>query len=476
MNCTAGYRATVEGATTETEGCMVCAIGTFSAGEGSSECSPMNCPAGQIATKEAATSSTDGCEECGRGDYSPGGALLECLPVNCPVGTYATKTGATTPGDGCQACGLSKYSPGGRILSCAGVTELSAGANHTCACVNSGECFCWGYGNHGQLGTGSLGYSPTPVRLNLPEEYTYSSISAGQNHSCVVRSDGNFACWGQSSSGQLGYGDTVQRLTPVFTAEGYNAQWVFAGDRHSCFIQSTTGRVYCWGKNDYGQVAIGTIGGQYNSPQETELEGVFNLSLSKNNGCGVDFFGKKVYCWGDCSNYQLGSFSLCDSNDGATPVAVSALPLWTILDVSSGNNHSCSLINKIVRCWGVNSKGQLGSGNYNNSGPVELAVSDEYLKISAGGDHTCGVTTSNTVKCWGDNSDKQVTNSSTTKFSSPVTISSITDAVDVEVGSYHSCALLADGKVRCWGNNAYGQLGNGASSIDVGTPTYLEFH
>ena len=148
-------------------------------------------------------------------------------------------------------------------------------------------------------------------------------------------------------------------------------------------------------------------------------------------------------------------------------------PALTATAIATGANHSCAVLsNGAVRCWGLNSSGQLGLGNTNNIGDDDFPVSDVNLggaiatAVAAGSNHTCALLSGGAVRCWGDNTSGQLGLGNTVTIGdneSPTTNVNLGGAVATAVaaGGVDTCALLATGAVRCWGNNAYGQVGIG---------------
>jgi cysteine-rich repeat protein len=156
--------------------------------------------------------------------------------------------------------------------------EIVAGAQHTCARLQSGLVKCWGANDSGQLGDGTTddrGDDRMEVPSMLPPVVTGDAVvtlSAGDAHTCAVLANGNVTCWGEGGSGQLASEDTDDRLQPDLLGVAVDPQRaataVTAGGSHTC-ARVTDGSVRCWGAAAVGQLGYGTTDALGDEPGET---------------------------------------------------------------------------------------------------------------------------------------------------------------------------------------------------------------
>lgn len=246
---------------------------------------------------------------------------------------------------------------------------------------------------------------------------------------------------------------------------------VAAGGAHTCAL-TTTGGVLCWGDNAAGQLGDGS------QSQRTMPVGVVGLasgvaavSAGSEYTCALTT-GGGVKCWGLDYDGQLGDGSGAFGVLRLTPVAVVGLASG-VAAIAAGASHSCAVTTTGgVKCWGRNDRGQLGDGTTTKRlAPVGVSgLASGVLALALGEYHTCALLAAGGVKCWGDNDDGQLGDGGNTERHTPVNVSGLAGASAVAAGDYHSCALASGGMV-CWGYNGNGQLGNGtttASPLPVG--------
>jgi alpha-tubulin suppressor-like RCC1 family protein len=289
------------------------------------------------------------------------------------------------------------------------------------------------------------------------------SIAAGVGVSCAVTNAGGVKCWGSNGHGELGDGTTTDRHVPVAVsglAGGVRA--IVAGEALTCAL-TTAGAVKCWGYNRYGELGDGTTADRHTPVTVKGLAGASAIAVGYLHACALTAEGG-VKCWGYNAYGQLGDGTTSNRH---VPVEVAGLA-HGVIAVTAGGGHSCALTSRGgVLCWGSNYRGELGDGTTTRRlTPVSVAgLARGVAAIATGGEsHGCALTTGGSVECWGYNGYGQLGDGTTTDRHAPVAVSGLAGVQAIAAGGFgHSCALTSVGKISCWGRNTSGQLGDGST-------------
>lgn len=343
------------------------------------------------------------------------------------------------------------------------VTQVAAGYSHTCALTSVGAVQCWGDNSSGQLGNNSTTDSPVPVEVTGLSGGV-AVIAVGSGHTCALTKTGAVQCWGWNIYGKLGNNSTADSLVPVVvTGLAGGVVAIVAGGFHTCAL-TTAGAVLCWGYNGYGGLGNNSTTNSSVPVAVTGLaSGVAAITAGNIHTCALTTSGA-VQCWGDNLYGQLGNNSTLSS---PVPVAVTSLG-GGVAVIEAGNGNTCALTTAgAVQCWGHNNAGQLGT-NSTMTSLVPVAVTglaSGVTAVTTGGSHTCALTASGAVRCWGNNYYGQLGNSSILDSLVPITVTGLASGVAaITTGANHTCALSTAGAVQCWGRNGNGQLGNDSAT------------
>lgn len=288
-----------------------------------------------------------------------------------------------------------------------GVRSITTAGYVTCAVMTTGTVKCWGNNYDQQLGI--TGAENVTYPTDVPGISGVQSLGFGGTHICGVTTSGAAVCWGSNYFGQAGNGGTwTQRSPAVVTGLGSGVAAVSAGNAHTCAL-TTSGGVKCWGYNAGGQLGDGTLTSSTSPVDVVGLtSGVVSIHAKGNNTCAL-LAGGRAVCWGDNS---YGALGVGHTNTQPIPVEPQGMGSG-VTAISPGDGFVCALKSGSgAQCWGMNNLGQLGVGDRENRStphPV-LGNTVDILTLDTGTLHTCGRTTSNTVKCWGDGSMGQLGN------------------------------------------------------------------
>jgi alpha-tubulin suppressor-like RCC1 family protein len=285
-----------------------------------------------------------------------------------------------------------------------------------------------------------------------PDDHRWSAVAAGDAHTCALRDDGTLFCWGLRGSGRLGDGEsTGSRAYPAVvhaSAETGGTNWtdwvaVAAGASHTCALRGD-GSLWCWGAGGSGQRGDGSTATARTTPTAVLRSG--------------------------------------EAAGGA---------IWTDwIAVAAGASHTCGLrAGGTLWCWGSATDGRLGNGDPTTSRttPVQVLASAEsedlpwtdWIKITAGGSHSCGLREDGSLFCWGAGQNGRRGDASVTAArTTPARVRASTESGEgpwsdwtaVSGGGSHTCGRRAGSHVWCWGLGSWGQRGDDALEADRTTP------
>lgn len=340
------------------------------------------------------------------------------------------------------------------------VAEVAVGGVHSCARFESGAIKCWGAGSNTSALIESLtsrGRAASDMGANLPFIKLGAGRSAKQlslknGHACVVLDNDKVKCWGSPGVGTLGIGSPYSRFSAadmgdnlpyVNLGTGRTVKSVSTGMESTCAIMDDDS-VKCWGRNDTGQLGIGS----------TTSAGI-SLSTMGDNLPTVSFgAGRTVKSIDTAGGYNL--------------------------DFAGFSATTCAILdNGGVKCFGSNAFGKLGLGIAARTAKVGAAAGEmgdalAYVNLGTGrtakaisvsGTHVCAILDNDKLKCWGYSVGYQESN--VVRGTSPSEMGDALPYIDVgglgvkrvRATNFITCAQLADESIKCWGYNQEGHLG-----------------
>jgi len=278
------------------------------------------------------------------------------------------------------------------------VVGVSAGTYFSLAVCSDGSVVSWGYNQYGQLGNNGTTNTNAPVLVNTTSGTsalngkTVVAVSAGAYHSVALCSDGTVAAWGYNNTGQLGNNTTTNSTVPVAvnTTNGISALYgktvvaISAGDQHTMALCSD-GTVVAWGDNIFGDlgnnsgvqmkvpVAVNTTNGV------SALYGKTVVGIAAGNWLSLALCTDgTVAAWGYNNAGQLGNNTTTNSSvplQVSTASGTSALYGKTVVGIAAvGSSCTALCTDGMVATWGYNYYGQLGNNTTNNSLVPQLAL------------------------------------------------------------------------------------------------------
>lgn len=258
-----------------------------------------------------------------------------------------------------------------------GVTDISVGYRHTCAIKNS-KVYCWGRNFAYCIGSpGGDGATTTPRLVSFIDKEV-NQVATGAWTSCVIEKEsGALKCWGYNLNGTLGTSYTGNYSSAV-TPAGFekDTELISMKGFHTC-SQIKNGPLNCWGLNDYAQVGSGSGATVPEAPirKPTPVNGlslgVKQVRVGWKHTCALSK-DNSVYCWGRNEEGQIGNKYFQHHVNTPSPV----LDLMSdVVSISTGYQFSCAINSSgRVQCWGHNNLGQLGIDSTTNTNvPTDIS-------------------------------------------------------------------------------------------------------
>ncbi|MBP8157253.1 MAG: T9SS type A sorting domain-containing protein [Flavobacterium sp.] len=341
---------------------------------------------------------------------------------------------------------------------------ISAGQNFSMAVKSDGTLWGWGQ-NSNRLGLGlaNLANQNLPTQIGTANDWL--TVSAGAVHTLALKTNGTLWSWGNGQFGQLGNG-IFNSATPNVTQIGTATDWVeiSAGNRFSLAIKNN-GTLWAWGLNNTGQLGDNTIVDQNIPIQIGTATDWLRIDAGDQHSLGVKTTGT-LWAWGNNASGQLGDGT---NTTSLIPIQIGTLNNWLL--VSAGVNHSIATDNtNFLYTWGNNVNGQLGDGtNTSNNSPNAVSFSTDgtpslCIAISAGNTDSLIIKNDNTLWSSGFNSSGQLGLGNNTNVNVFNQVGTSATWQGISAGDIHSLALETTLDLWSTGRNMEGQLGIGTNT------------
>jgi alpha-tubulin suppressor-like RCC1 family protein len=279
---------------------------------------------------------------------------------------------------------------------------------------------------------------------------TFRDVDTGRDHTCAIDGNDNVFCWGRNDRGQVTGTPSGPKTLPTSVTLPAPAVQLAVGRDFTCArVQGDD--VYCWGDNSYGQLGIGST---------TPNPGVHKVDLGDETAVAIDAgtfhacviraSDRSLMCWGHNQHLAVGTTPV----DATLSTPQLLATTQTTVSLGLGHRHSCATYpNESVTCWGRGEYGQLGNGTLTDRQPTN-AINLSGSNVASGGRHTCGIDTAGVLRCCGRNRDGELGRG--TSDLNPHTDCAVVGSgyTAIASGAGGTCAIHDSGKLACWGDVA----------------------
>jgi len=351
----------------------------------------------------------------------------------------------------------SKTSAATEQVGIVAVRQVSAGYEHTVVIKENGELWAWGNNENGQLGDGTIIERHSPVRIGTDTDWV--SVFTGYNHTMAIKENGELWAWGKNENGKLGVitDEDKDILSPIKVGIATDWELLSAGSCHTMAIKKN-GELWAWGLNSYGRLGDGSSYMQRQYPVQIGTDWK-SVSAGENHTVAIKINGE-LYTWGNNWSGQLGDSTNVISRQSLEKIGTDTD--W--LSVSGGQFHTMAINEKgELWAWGDNKSGQLGDGtNTERRSPVKIGTDTNWASVYAGVGYTIAIKTNGELWEWGSNIITLLADNTNI----PVQIGSDADWSSLSAGGTFAVATNANGELWTWGLNTHGQLGDGSTNSE----------
>ena len=402
------------------------------------------------------------------------------------------------------------------------IKYISESDTHTVFLSEAGTAYSIGSNMYGQFGNGTNVSNNESVVAVQNETLTdvlrdIVKVEAGNGYTLALLSDGKILATGINSKGQLGTDELDETnivrentyVAKLLTETSENIMLIDAGKEHSS-IALTNGNVYTWGSGTNGELGNGTN----DDSIEPQLVGkniveanTNNLLLNVNDtfelSANTTYFNLIQDIKGEISYEskdetvvkvdsktgkvqaitqgttvivakEVGTQNICVIQVRVLPEGINIEP-----QVATNGSHTVTLkVDGTVWCYGNNTNGELGNGTTTYSDePVQAIFPDGtvIIQVVAGENFSAALDSEGNVWTWGANDYKQLGNSNIDYATTPTKVENLSNITKIAAGTYSVLAINENKEVYGWGLNSNGELGIGSYTNKVANPTKAKY-
>lgn len=327
---------------------------------------------------------------------------------------------------------------------------------------------CWGQNDMGQLGRGFVSpFESSPARVDAVSDAV--QLVSATSTTCARLRDGRVACWGDGQHYLMDSREESSHASPVAWRPVRHLAALTLSMQSYALGLTRTGELWGWGNNeDYNLVDDPTD--DVRSPTLLPVRDV--VAVAANHAkCAIRASGR-LECWGSNDFGEVPNFKALET--AKAPVEVSEVR--AALTIRSGWTMTAADASGAAYGWGC-WPASCSWGTTTEAVPLPGAT--DVVMWKSGPLHSCALRKGGHVRCFGQSSgswgqdfhvdglfgtgDFPEPGEGLVHYDESRDAVGISDAIELDISSVSTCVVRANGRVSCWGDNRYGQLGNGTT-------------